>query len=161
MKFNWNQIGLKEFFVVIVVIGIIGGAMALMPSSPKEKSPRAQMATPTQSPSPEVKQTNPTLEADRLNAFNDLESNNVDRPFYRGVEVRGRQVTIKIADAWHLLSRDRKEALCHGMFSRWFALGGPRGIKEDSSDFRFQFRHAESGRVIATWDSLSGISIKE
>ena len=99
-------------------------------------------------------------EAQRMDAFNDLESDNLDKAFYRGVTIRGKVVIIRLSDRWNALSPDRKEALCKGMFTRWFALGKVRGIQEQVGHFKFEFRHVESDRLLATWDGLSGITVK-
>ncbi|MDR3684761.1 MAG: hypothetical protein P4L11_13620 [Geothrix sp.] len=102
-----------------------------------------------------------TPEVQRLETFNDLESDNVDKAYFRGVQQAGDKVVIRIADRWHLLSKDRREALAKGMFKRWFMLGAPLGLHEKPGAYHFEFRHAESDRLLATWDGLSGLSLKD
>lgn len=106
------------------------------------------------------KQKPQSQEANRLEVFNDLESNNLNKPYYRGVSVRGNVVIIRLSDRWHRLSRDNQEALCKNLFTLWFALGSVRKLNEKPDDFKFEFRHANSDRVLATWNGLTGLSIK-
>ena len=99
-----------------------------------------------------------TLKEERLKAFDNLLSSGPWKHIYAGAylepAVSAKKLTIFVSDRWHNLSKDKREAFareCFRNFSKLFEV-----LEEKPEDYRIEYQHALSNRVVATWDPLRG-----
>jgi hypothetical protein len=101
------------------------------------------------------------IASERLNTFDSLQREDRWHLVYAGVSQQGTRLTFFVTDYWNSMSKDLREVFVKQSFVRFFAMGGPRNIKEKSEDFQIEVRHKDSDRVVATWDSLFGLRLKD
>lgn len=98
---------------------------------------------------------------ERLESFNQIQSNNNRKNIYDGVSQSGKKLTFFVKDSWNNLSSDMKEAYVKDSFTLFIAMGGPRQIEEKPEDYMIEVRHQNSDRILATWDYFWGLKLKE
>lgn len=101
-------------------------------------------------------QTQVSPQEERLNSFHSICSDprSTHSRYYSSVNQQGDTITFTVKDSWNGLSRDGREGRVKQWFTLWSGMGGARGFREKPSDFKIKIKHQDSGRVIATWDSL-------
>lgn len=98
---------------------------------------------------------------ERLKSFDELNKTGNWKALYIGAAQRGTRVTISVTDVWNQSSKDIRSAFVQNMTKLFFSMGGARSLPEDPKEFHFDIRHAQSGRIVATWDGVRGTSLKD
>jgi biopolymer transport protein ExbD len=96
-----------------------------------------------------------------LDALNGLESKNMYRDLYAGLSMQNNTLTIKVNDSWSYMSKDARIGFIKHIGTMWFGMCGARKLHINPDDFYIKINHDQSGRTVATWDSLWGPSIKD
>lgn len=98
---------------------------------------------------------------ERLKTFNELNRTGNWKALYVGTTQMGTRVTITVTDIWNRSSKDVRSSFVQNMAKLFFGMGGARSLPEDPKEFHFDIRHAQSGRLVATWDGVRGTSLKD
>lgn len=95
-----------------------------------------------------------------IDFFNKMLSNNRGHAMYAGCNVQGNTVIVYVNDYWNDLSKDVKEGWVKIYMTNWINALEVKGIKTKMEDWHLKIVHNMSGRTLATWDDVWGISIK-
>lgn len=106
-------------------------------------------------------QTPAEVVGERLTSFNKVQSSLPARQaIHAGVRQDGKLLTLMVSDNWRLLSPDLQTHYVKSSLQTFFGMGGARKIVENPRDYKVEVKHQASGRLLATWDELFGIKLK-
>lgn len=94
-------------------------------------------------------------------SYNTVLSRNNYEPFYAGIEIKNKRITILVKDSWNFVSKDVQKAFVENSVKLWGGMHGARKMSFSYDDWNFEYKHDLSGRVVATWGSIRGTSIKD
>lgn len=180
---NGNPVKIEEktksyanyIIMFLVVITVVVSAMAMSISASKTsseivkdhndevKAKQEQTITPSPASTPTI-WTEGQLQ-EMVNAFNKVQSSNNYSILYDGCTVEklpngGDKLIVYVTDKFTLLSENEKKLYVEQNFKLWAGMAGSRQVKVNYDYFEIEMLRKGTIKRLATWDSLSGVSIK-